>query len=85
MVSKIRSERMNTMNVVSLGYIFSNRIENFVAEYGSPKMPEGNSKRIASVKKVMHAIFFTTKVVIQVPVPKGKSMNAGLYTKNTSS
>ena len=40
------------------------------------------AKSIASVKKFMYAIFFNTKgLPIQVPVPKGKSMNARFYKK----
>ena len=40
------------------------------------------AKRMTSVKKVMYAIFFTTKgLAIQVPVPKGKSMNARFTRK----
>ena len=36
---------------------------------------------IVSVKKVIYAIFFTTKgLAIQVPVSKRKSMNARFYT-----
>ena len=41
---------------------------------------------IASAKKVMYAIFFTTKgPAIQVLLPKGKSINARFYKKKVLS
>ena len=42
------------------------------------------AKRITSVKKVKHAIFFTPKgLAIQVSIPKGKSMDATFYRKKS--
>ena len=59
---------------MSLGYIPSKRTK-IVIQCGSPK--------IANVKKIMYAIVFTTeRLAIQVPVPKGKSMNARCNQKN---
>ena len=40
------------------------------------------AKMISSVKKVMHAIFFTSNgLAIQVSIPKSKSMNTKFYRK----
>ena len=41
------------------------------------------AKMITSVKKVMHAIVFTSNgLAIQVSIPKGKSMNKRFYRRN---
>ena len=72
------------MNVVTgdkAWMISLNCSEKLVTEYGSPKMPEGLAlPKVCKCEKapchMFHCCFTAKRLAIQVPVPKGKSINA---------
>ena len=72
----------NLVTVMRPGFTILNQSGSVPTEFGPPKMQRRPiiAKRTRTVKKVLYVIFFDNKgPVMQIPVPKGRTVTAKFY------